>query len=448
MIRKKKDPLKRKNYVDLVPLGNNRNIGGTMTDERSENLGSGESLSPARKKFLFSLLYMSEGAPIGFIWWTLPTRLRAEGVPIETITSITAVLILPWVFKFLWAPVVDVVRSPRWTLKSWILSSQTLMGLTLLPLAFLEFRESMDIILVLLFMHALSGATQDAAIDALAISFVRPHERGSLNGWMQFGMLAGKSVFGGSTLVLNEIVGDRIVVVSLVGVIWFSGLIVLVTLREDNGGERDFRRDFSAFFGRLRDAARGRTLWMGLMFAGLGGTAFEAVGSVAGPFLIDNEFLQEEVGMFFAVPAVVGMMVGSLLGGYAADRIGKRRSTTLFLFAICLTVYFLAILDGTGLFGKEGLIAVLSLLYVCIGLFTASSYALFMDITNVRLGATQFSAYMGATNLCESWSSFANGRIIAEAGYAIAFVVMSTASLVSLAILKGLRLPEAGRPGS
>jgi len=64
-------------------------------------------------------------------------------------------------------------------------------------------------------------------------------------------------------------------------------------------------------------------------------------------------------------------------------------------------------------------------LYVAIGLFTASSYALFMDLTDPRLGATQFSAYMGATNACESWSAVLGGRLIASSGYPAAFAVMA-----------------------
>ncbi len=59
--------------------------------------------TPTRRKVLFAALYLSEGAPIGFIWWALPTRLRMAGVTVEQITLLTAVLVLPWAFKFLWA---------------------------------------------------------------------------------------------------------------------------------------------------------------------------------------------------------------------------------------------------------------------------------------------------------------------------------------------------------
>src|SRR5688500_12391389 len=91
-----------------------------------------------RRIILFTLLYAAEGAPIGFIWWALPTLLRTADVPIDRITALTAVLLVPWVFKFLWAPALDVLRGPRWGYRAWLVTMQVIMALTLLPLAWLD----------------------------------------------------------------------------------------------------------------------------------------------------------------------------------------------------------------------------------------------------------------------------------------------------------------------
>jgi hypothetical protein len=55
-------------------------------------------------------------------------------------------------------------------------------------------------------------------------------------------------------------------------------------------------------------------------------------------------------------------------------------------------------------------------------------------------GFSQFSTYMGATNGCEMWSAYAVGKLHAALGYSVAFSVLATASVLSLWILKGLRL--------
>ena len=33
-------------------------------------------------------MYLSEGAPIGYVWWAMPTRLRAGGMPVESVGAL------------------------------------------------------------------------------------------------------------------------------------------------------------------------------------------------------------------------------------------------------------------------------------------------------------------------------------------------------------------------
>ena len=132
---------------------------------------------PRGRLALFTVLYAAEGAPIGFIWWALPTVLREAGLPIERITGLTALVLLPWIFKFAWAPAVDSLRTPRWGFRAWIISAQVLMGLTLLPLLWLDPVSRFEAWRVLLVLHAVAAATQDVAIDALAINSVPVESR-------------------------------------------------------------------------------------------------------------------------------------------------------------------------------------------------------------------------------------------------------------------------------
>ena len=71
------------------------------------------------------------------------------------------------------------------------------MGLTLTPLIWLDPVDQFQTMTLILLAHALSAATQDVAIDALCISATSPEERGQYNGWMQAGMLLGRSMMGG-----------------------------------------------------------------------------------------------------------------------------------------------------------------------------------------------------------------------------------------------------------
>lgn len=409
--------------------------------------------TPARRKFLFAALYASEGAPIGFLWWALPTKLRALDVPVETVTRLSAVLALPWAFKFLWAPLVDVLRGPRWSRRSWALTAQLMMGLTLMPLLWLDLRADFSVVVVVLIVHALTAATQDVSIDALAVANTTADERGSINGWMQAGMLTSRALFGGATLILAESLGERGTVLALIVTVWCSSILLLMSPEPhpaEGQAPASLRAAAMRFGSALREMLRRRTTWLGLAFAAIGGAAFESVGAVAGPFLLDRGLTQAHVGWFFTIFAVACPIGGALAGGYVSDRLGRRRTVALFLVLCAAAVLVLAgldpLLEGPALTSRY---ASLAAVYLCFGLFTAAQYALFMDLTDPRLGATQFSAFMGATNLCESASAFSIGRLHARLDYPGAFAVMAAVSLVALPLLRGLparinRRQEAG----
>jgi MFS family permease len=391
-----------------------------------------DRLSPTQKKFLFALLYFCEEAPIGFIWWALPTQLRAADVPIERITLLTSILVLPWAFKFLWAPVVDSLRNERWNLRSWIIASQMVMAISLVPLLLFDFAADFQFIMIALLLHTFSAATQDVAIDALCISTIPPEHHGIFNGWMQVGMLAGRSLFGGVALMVAASVGMPWVIGAMIGLLLFVTIVIsLVDISASNGSS-----SIHDTFQRIKSLLWQRSTWYGLGFAVIGGTAYEGVGSVAGPFFVDRGISSESIGLFFSLFSVTAMMAGALLGGTLSDRIGKNRSAVLSTLFVVLIVGSISALDAFLSYrSSEVLFAVFSLLYFGIGLFTSSSYALFMSATDPNLGATQFSAFMGGTNLCESFAALSAGMLIARYDYAAAFSVLAFISLLSLPLI-------------
>lgn len=398
--------------------------------------------TPRRRRTLFAALYLSEGAPIGYFWWALPTRLRERGVAIEELTWLTAVLTLPWTFKFLWAPLVDVVRSARWGFRHWIASAQIVMGLALVPLMRLDLARDFPWVVSLLVVHAVAAATQDVAIDALSIAVVPAGERGRINGWMQFGMLLGRATLGGGGLLLAAHWGDRAVLGLLLAVIW-STLILVVLSREPpcRLEASEIPRRARSFRRTLVQMARHPNVWLGLLFAATAGAAFESVGAVAGPFLLDRGFSQGDVGRFFFLPVIACMSVGALAGGVLSDRLGRKRAVIVTQLILVSAVFALVGIDTSQASLPQWMLpGILSIVYMGVGLLTASAYALFMDMTRGELGGTQFSAFMGATNGCESWVGYMTGRLVAGHSYPFAFTAMAAVSCVSLLLMPFLRL--------
>jgi MFS transporter (putative signal transducer) len=394
-----------------------------------------DRLSSTRQKFLFALLYFCEGAPIGFIWWALPTEMRSAGVPVDRITLITGTLVLPWAFKFLWAPLVDSFQSERWNLKTWIISSQIVMSLSLFPLLLIDESIPFIIIYISLLIHTIAAATQDVSIDALCIASVPPERHGMMNGWMQVGMLAGRSLFGGVALIVATSIGMEGVIVAMIALL--ASVSVMLLFIALPGSHRE--STFAATRKTIAQIVRRRSTWYGLGFAVVGGAAFEGVGSVAGPFMIDRGLSRETIGFFFSILSVSAMMAGALLGGAVSDRIGKHVAARSATTVVAVIVLIIAAADHfSDTIHPNMILSLLMLLYCGIGIFTAASYALFMSATDPRLGATQFSTFMGGTNLSESLSTLSAGMLIGAAGYPAAFSVLAFISLLSLPFIRNI----------
>lgn len=408
--------------------------------------------SPAGRKVLFAGLYLSEGAPIGYIWWALPYKLTLAGHPVNEVTALTSLLVLPWAFKFIWAPAIDVVRGRRWSLRAWIATAQIGMALTLLPLFALDLAGDLTWIWWLLLAHAVLASIQDVAVDTLAISITPAHERGAVNGWMQVGLLAGRSVFGGGLLVLELWVGEQAALGCLLGVICISLLLVRLAGSAPQARRSERWRDRLGATGRaLGFALARRGTWCGVLFAATGGMAFEAVGAVVGPFLDSHGYGQDEVGWFYLLAALLTAL-GAVTGGYLSDRLGRRRAAVLAVVLVAAVVLGLAGADARIASSDAALLrpwvsgdpggalrGLLASLYLALGLFTSTTYALFMDLTVPALAATQFAVFMSMTNLCESWSGRVVGTLIREHGYPVAFATMALSSLATVPLLAALR---------
>lgn len=367
-------------------------------------------------------------------------------MPVEQVSGIIALLTLPWVFKFLWAPAIDRVRGPRWGHRHWITVAQVAMGATLIPLGLLDGDTMQRWAVLLLLGHAFSAATQDVAIDALAIATIPEAERAGTTGWMQAGMLVGRALFGGVALAAEARFGARAIIFTLVGCIWFSMLVLWLMPGADDTAKRSERATGGTLKSQLATMLARRSTWIGLGIALTAGAGFEAIGGLIGPLLIDRGALQSSIGWFMAGPVVALMVLGGLLGGFMADRLGHRRLVVGSVLAIAGCVTTVALLQSTESVGSAGLMLAVAPMYLFIGSLTAASYALFMDLSDESLGGTQFSLFMAATNGCEVWAIALAGSLAGVAGYGVGFVVAGGLSLIAVPLVARLgRQPSHGQ---
>ncbi len=109
----------------------------------------------------------------------------------------------------------------------------------------------------------------------------------------------------------------------------------------------------------------------------------------------------------------VGVIVGSITGGVVADRWGRKKTLTLFLTGSMLFSALLITVQNW-----ETLAVLYPLLGVLQGGVTFSTLmALFMDITNPKIGGTQFSLLTSITNFGDYSIAILSGSLLLFLGY-------------------------------
>jgi predicted MFS family arabinose efflux permease len=106
-------------------------------------------------------------------------------------------------------------------------------------------------------------------------------------------------------------------------------------------------------------------------------------------------------------------VIGAFAGGVIVDRWGRKKIMYIFLVMILLSSALLIIADTW---------QILILIYSMIGFLTGAALfsamgALFMDITNPKIGATQYSILASITNLGEFGIAAISGTLVLMIGY-------------------------------
>jgi MFS transporter, PAT family, beta-lactamase induction signal transducer AmpG len=428
------------------------------------------STKPGRLSAFF-LLYVTEGIPLGFTAIAVATQMRRQGVGVAEIGAFVGWLYLPWAFKWAYGPFVDVLSSERLgRRRTWIVLAQVMMILTLLAGLPVDFTAEVKLFTALVAVHNVFAATQDVAIDALAVNTLRADERGLANGLMFAGQNVGQAVGGAGTLFLAPYFGFRATFFFVAACIALVTILVSLRLREPRGPPRPERsgaalpsaaNDIRAFVREALGAFFGsRAAFVGLLFALLPAGAFALSLALQSNLAVELGLGDRAIATLAFWSTLVAAL-GCVAGGWASDRLGRRRMLALFIAATALPTLYLAHamsragwvmpvdVKGAGRAAAPHLLVATfwatTLLHSAFhGLMFGTRTALFMDITTPRVAATQFTAYMALLNLVTSYSAAWQGLALSRWGYPTTLVIDAGVGLLGLSLLP---LVSARRPG-
>ncbi|XP_013777860.1 major facilitator superfamily domain-containing protein 3-like [Limulus polyphemus] len=378
------------------------------------------------KILLLGVLYYVQGLPYGFQDKFLPIYLRSRGLSYTNLT-LMKLLLLPWLLKALLAPAMDLFQTKSfWTYTSLI----CLMALSFLS-SFIsqEFEESFLSFSVILFFFNFFSATQDVAVDGLALQMLTDKDIGQGNSAQIIGYKLG-AFFGGGVLFWVQIYWGLQGAFGLLGIMYCLTLLAFCILMEKQGlkhitkksinterlyiqnedvelneniqvsHKNDQQLNWKVVF---REAFRTPHTWNVAVFVIFYKLGERGALSSFPLFLVDEGVPTRTVGLWNGMFGQIGSLAGSALGGILLSE--KRFISKVLKFScwfrvlpVTFQLLFILFWDQFSSPAVHWIVHYSSLLSICIlqfaaGIATAAAFTVMMICSQGALQVVQTTHY-------------------------------------------------------
>ena len=337
-----------------------------------------------------AFLGFSSGLPLALTSSTLQAWFTQAGIPLMTIGALTLVG-LPYLFKFLWSPLMDGFVPPFWgRRRGWIAITQLLLCVGLFILSGLEPTAQAGAMGALAVMIAFFSASQDIAIDAYRTDIFSPDERATGIAWFIFAARIAGLISGALALVLADHLGWKFTyrLMSLV-LAWF--VVVTFFAPEIPGNIRPPKNLMASVIEPFRDLFRRESILLILLFIVLYKLGEALALSLMSTFLLRYlDFSLTEVGFASKIIGLVANVLGALAGAAYLSRAGLYRSLLHFgIASACANLLFLVLATV----GKnyELMATTLFIENFCSGMSATALVVFLTSLCHQQYSATQFA---------------------------------------------------------
>jgi len=403
--------------------------------------------SPRMRYAAGSSMYFAQGIPFGLMNIALPAWLASQGVGAGQIASFLAIIILPWAFKLLSGPLMDRFQFlPMGRRRPWVLGAQLGMTLSFFSLVLVDNpAEQIGLLMILGLLINVFAATQDVAVDGMAIDVTPVNEQGRLNGFMVFGKAIGWGITSAvaGTMLVTFGLGVTAITAAAVQTIVLLGFMLTVERR----GER--RMPWSS-----GDAMSGRRTDVSFvnLVTGLKAVMWTRASLIVITIMLFDGFIDgygralmpiAAVNLFgFTTPQWSQLVAIMGLGGAAValalgpmiDRFGAKRMLVLTVSLVAIHAFLLA--ETQYLWENTTYVKVMLSAWVLLGPVTmVCMIALAMSICSSATSATQFAIYMSLANLGSSAGSKTYGVIAEQTSYVEAYLLLGAITIAMITII-------------
>jgi len=370
-------------------------------------------IDPTKHRFLryllFFNLYFAEGLMIAITTVVTALYLREQGVSVPITTLIVGIVNIPWILKFIWGPIVD--HFIKYGRKTFIISGGLLSVSAMFLASIINPGVSLIPFAILIFISHIGIGFIDVSTDAWAIDVSTDEDRGKINGSMYAGQYSAWAIGA----ILLPLIGSNFGY----GFAYFTnGLIILFLLIFPFIIKEALKfKTRPKIIPLIKKEFKKKTTLLVALFSPLVFMNEGMLSFIMPIFMRDSLGLGDvQIGLIAAILPVT-LAIGSIIGGLTTDKIGRKK--TLYILLI-----FSAIFTASLIFANNWW--KLSIIYGIIGFLMGGhstvSCALFMDVTNPRIAATQYGIFTGIANIGLNGGGMITGTIVTVLSFSQTFL--------------------------
>jgi hypothetical protein len=333
---------------------------------------------------------MPYGAFNGVVAVAIPYLLRRQGVSVERIAAIVALVQAPAIWYVLWAPVVDI----KFRRRTWVVMLSLASAIAAATALSLTTKGLIRSATALFVVASALNQPVSSAVGGLVAAVMSPAQRGRAAGWSQAGVLGGGVLSAGVAVWLADLASARTVGV-VVGMLIALPSLVAILVDEPIGDRSNRGAHIRRMVRELAVVVRRRDIWLGI--------AFFVSPACAGALM--NVFAGIAVDYHSSPTVVVAVVVlggvltagGALAGGFVLDRIDRWRAypiAALLTSGVTAAMIFAPLRPATYIIGAAAY-----------ALVTGFGYAAFMALaldlvgSDMLAGGTLFTLLTAALNI-------------------------------------------------
>ena len=377
----------------------------------------------------------TSGLPLFILISLLPAWLMDSGLELKAI-ALFSFIQLPYVLKFLWAPLFDGFSFSMGRRRGWLIIFQVLLLASISMAGLLDPKSQIMTVAIISTSIAFFSASQDAVIDAYRRELLLDNELGlgtaiHVNAYRIAGLIPGSLA-----LILADVFAWELVFF-ITGLFMIPGIVLTILIKEPllkvmppKTIKEAVIEPFMEFINRkgIKEAI------LILLFIFLYKIGDSMATALATPFYMDLGFSMTEIGVIAKTVGFWASIIGGILGGILMIKIGINRALWIFGFMQMFATLSFAWLAISG-YSPLILGITVGLEFFAAGLGTTAFIAYIAKTTNPKFTATQFALFTGLSAVPRTITNASTGYLVEFFGWHNFFIFCSFIAIPGMILL-------------